>query len=736
MPANDPIIPDISDSVSLESRIDNLLSRMSIAEKIGQMSQFNGAAGNLHQAVREGRVGSVINEVDPEAIHHLQRLAAEQSRLGIPLLIGRDVIHGFTTIFPIPLGQAASWNPGNISEGARIAALEASSVGINWTFSPMVDVSRDPRWGRIAECFGEDPYLGSVMAAAMVRGYQGEDLSDDGSIAACAKHFAAYGACESGRDYNTVSMPEIELRNVHLPPFKASIDAGVSTIMTSFSDLNGVPASGNEFLLTQVLRREWDYTGFVVSDWESVSQLTVHGLTGGDKAAACLAANAGLDMEMVSTTYADHLESLIDEGRFSITQLDRAVASILRLKFRMGLFENPYARPETLAPLANEQHLQAARYSATQSCVLLKNDQQRLPLKMAETGSIAIIGPLADEPQEQLGTWVFDGDAQYSQTPLQAIRALVTDQATVHYSRGLDLSRSKSRDGFAAAISAAEQSDVVIVFAGEEAILSGEAHCRADIDLPGYQQQLIEAIRTTGKPIVLVVLAGRPLTLEPVIEQVDAILYAWHPGTMGGPAIADLLFGLEVPSGKLPVTFPRMVGQVPIYYAQKNTGKPASADTFVHIDDIDANAAQTSFGMSAMHLDAGYTPLFEFGYGLSYTHFEYSDILVSSHEVALGETLCVSATLSNTGTYEAEEVVQLYTRDVVASVTRPVRELKGFQKIRLKPGQSITVRFEIHTDELAFYNNTMKSATEPGLIHVWIGGSSAAQLKSEFTITG
>jgi beta-glucosidase len=725
---------DFKQRVSLEARVDELSSRMTVAEKIGQMSQVNWDSVDLHQAVKEGRVGSVINQVDVGEINYLQKLATEESRLGIPLLIGRDVIHGFKTVFPIPLGQAASWNPAVLAEGARIAALEAASAGINWTFAPMIDITRDPRWGRIAESLGEDPYLCKILATAMVDGYQGDDLAAQGSIASCAKHFAGYGASESGRDYNTVNIPEIELRNVYLPPFKAVADAGVATFMTSFSELNGVPATANEFLLKQVLREEWGFQGLVVSDWDSIPQMTTHGLTANDKEAAFEAASAGVNMEMASSTYADHLEALIAEGRIAESDIDAMVAPILRLKFRLALFENPYTDPAVLPEIANARHLEAAKQAAVQSCVLLKNDCGLLPLSLEQPGAIAVIGPLADEAREQLGTWVFDGDPQYSQTGLNALRALLGDQATVRFSKGLEHSRSKNHDGFADAVQVAQQSDVVIMFAGEEAILSGEAHCRANIDLPGHQQALIDEIAATGKPIVLVIMAGRPLTLEAVIEKVDAVLYAWHPGTMGGPAIADLLFGKEVPSGKLPVTFPRMVGQVPIYYAQKNTGKPACAETFVHIDDIPVNTPQTSTGMTAMHLDAGFTPLFPFGYGLSYTKFAYENISTSAATIGLGDSIQISAELTNLGAFAAEEVAQLYIRDLVGSVTRPVRELKGFKKIRLEPGRSETVSFEIHTDDLGFYNRNMEFAAEPGLFHAWIGGDSNADLRTEFTI--
>lgn len=721
---------------SLETRVGELLSRMTVSEKIGQMSQRNCDSPDLHQAIREGRVGSVLNLVDVNAINHLQKLATGESRLGIPLLVARDVIHGFKTTFPIPLGQAASWNPGLLREAARIAALEAASAGINWTFAPMIDITRDPRWGRIAESLGEDPHLCETLAAAMIQGFQGEDLAAPGSIAACAKHFAGYGASESGRDYNTVNLPEIELRNVYLPPFDAAVDAGVTTFMTAFSELNGVPATANGFLLKQVLRKEWGFRGVVVSDWDSIPQMTTHGLTNGDREAAFEAANAGVNMEMASSTYAAHLESLVNEGRIAEADIDAMVADILRLKFRLGLFENPYTDPADFPAIANREHLEAARRAAVESCVLLKNDHRLLPLSLERPGAIAVIGPLADEAREQLGTWVFDGDPQYTQTGLQALQALLGERAAIRFSKGLEHSRSTGHQGFADAVRNAEQSDVVIMFAGEEAILSGEAHCRADIGLPGHQEALIDAIAATGKPIVLVIMAGRPLTIESVLGKVDAVLYAWHPGTMGGPAIADLLFGRAAPSGKLPVTFPRMVGQVPIYYARKNTGKPATPETFTHMDEIPVNTAQTSTGMTSMHLDAGFTPLFPFGYGLSYSSFRYDNISVSDAAIRIGDTIRISAEVTNDGGFTAEEVVQLYVRDLVGSVTRPVRQLKGFEKIRLEPGQRQTVSFQLHTDDLAFYNREMNFGPEPGMFYAWIGGDSDAGLRTEFAISG
>jgi beta-glucosidase len=734
MPQNNCLPRSSDDAGTNESRVRGLVAQMTLAEKIGQMSQVNGGGQDLHQAIREGRVGSVINEVNVEEVNELQRIAAQESRLGIPLLIGRDVIHGFKTIFPIPLGQAASWDPAVVESGAAIGAIEAATVGVNWTFAPMIDIARDPRWGRIAESLGEDPHLCSVLGMSMVRGFQGKSLNDPGSILACAKHFAGYGASESGMDYNTTNIPENELRNVYLPPFKAALDAGVGTFMSSFSDLNGVPGAGNEFLMKKILREEWNYKGFVVSDWDAIKELTVHGFTANDHDAVFEALNAGVDMEMASDLYAQHVQALLEENAITIEQIDEMVSNILLPKFQLGLFENPYTDPGKFPRVVNAQHLQIAKDAALKSCVLLKNDNRTLPLSKENLGSVAVIGPLADDGYEQLGTWVFDGESHHSQTCLHAIHALVGEDVEVRWAPGLETSRSRNEHGFDEAVSIAREADAVIMVLGEESILSGEAHCRAEIDLPGNQERLIEAIAATGKPIVLVVMAGRPLTLESILDKVSAVLYAWHPGTMGGPAIADLLFGVESPSGKLPITFPRLVGQIPIYYARKNTGRPPSHDSITHIDEIDGKASQTSLGMSAFHLDAGFSPLFPFGFGLSYSTFEYRDIAVSSGHITMGETVQISATLNNSGEYPAVEVVQLYVRDLVGNVTRPVKELKGFSRVRLDPGQSETVDFTLHTDELAFYNRKMERVTEPGVFHVWIGGNSDTDLRSEFEV--
>jgi beta-glucosidase len=728
-----PVTPESS-----ETRARELLARMTLAEKIGQMSQVETDPGHppdvLGECLRTGRFGSVLNIVDVDVINELQRIAMEESRLGIPLLLGRDVIHGFKTIFPIPLGQAATWNPELVKQGARAAALEAAKSGVNWTFAPMIDVSRDPRWGRIAESFGECEFLTSVMGAASIEGFQGDCLADTGSIAACAKHFAGYGGVESGRDYATTNIPDTELRNVYLRPFHAAASAGVASFMTSFSDLNGVPATGNSYILQDVLRDEWDFDGFVVSDWDSIRQLRIHGLTEDDRESAFAAASAGVDMEMAGDAYSSNLLGLVEDGRVSEQQIDAAVLRILQVKFALGLFEDPYTDPGRLPEIADDRALKAARETALQSVVLLKNDHGTLPLAEGKVASVAVIGPLADAPYEQLGTWIFDGDAQLSVTPLQAMRDMLGDKVELHYVRALENSRGRVNEEFDAAVEAAHAADAALMFLGEESILSGEAHSRADINLPGDQAELVRRIRAAGKPVIAVILAGRPLALTNIVDEVDAILYAWHPGTMGGLAIADIVFGRESPSGKLPATLPRVVGQIPIYYSQKNGGKPPSPDNVVFIDDIDTFAPQTSLGMSALHLDTYFTPLFPFGHGLSYSPFNYGDIRISAAEIPLGGTFTVSAELGNCGDMEAEEVVQLYTRDLVASITRPVRELKGFRRIRLGPGETTTVSFELHTDDLSFYGRDGTSTVEPGQFHAWIGGSSEADLRVAFRI--
>ena len=718
--------------MNYEKRIDDLLAQMSLTEKIGQMRQDSGVSEGQEELIRQGGAGSFLNVLGERAREY-QRLAVEESRLGIPLIFGRDVIHGFRTVFPIPLGQAATFDPEIAREGARIAAREAAAFGINWTFAPMVDIARDPRWGRIAEGGGEDPYLAACMGAAMVEGFQGEDLADPERIAACVKHYVGYGAAEGGRDYDTTWIPEGLLRDVYLPPFHACVQAGVATLMSAFNDLNGVPASGNAFTLRQILKGEWGFDGFVVSDWDSIIEMIPHGFAADEKEAALKGVMAGVDMEMVSTSYAEHIEALIEEGALSIELIDEAVRRILRVKFRLGLFENPYYEQARQSVVLCDEHLEAAQKAAVESCVLLKNDGlrgDRMPLPLNnELNRLAVVGPLADAGRDQLGCWVFDGRGEDSRTPLQALRELLGEEKVV-YAPGLENCRSADESMISQAVGAAREADAVVVFLGEDADLSGEAHCRAFLDLPGAQQQLVDALAETGRPLVAVIMTGRPLTLEPVVEKVGALLLAWHPGTMGGPAIADLLFGVESPSGRLPATLPRTVGQAPIYYNRKNTGRPPQDD----VPSIPTGTPLDPQGFTAKHLDVDHRPLFPFGYGLTYTTFEYTDLQLSVQQLKMGETLTAAATVTNTGGAKAVEVVQFYVRDLVGSVTRPVRELKGFQRIALEPGEGRQVLFELHTDDLAFHNIDMERVTEPGGFRLWIGSHSQSGLQGEFEV--
>lgn len=719
-------------NTEIENKVETLLHKMTLEEKLGQMNQLSPwDFEDLAKRVRKGEVGSILNVVNPEEVNKIQKIAVEESRLGIPLIVSRDVIHGYKTIFPIPLGQAATFNPEIVKEGARVAAIEASADGIRWTFAPMIDVARDPRWGRIAESCGEDPYLNAVMGTAMIKGYQGDSLNDPTAIAACAKHFVAYGAAEGGRDYNSTFIPERVLRNVYLPPFKAAADAGCATFMTSFNDNDGVPSTANSFVLKDVLRKEWKYDGMVVTDWASALEMVNHGFCTDGKDAAEKSVNAGVDMEMVSETFIQNLKQSIAENKVSIETIDNAVRNILRLKFRLGLFDNPYVvTPQTVKYA--EKHLQTAKTAAEQSVILLKNENQTLPFT-DKIKTLAVIGPMADAPYEQMGTWVFDGEKEHTQTPLTAIKEMYGDKVKVLFEKGLDYSRDKNTAGIARAVSAARQADAVVVFVGEESILSGEAHSLANLNLQGAQSQLIKELAATGKPVVTVVMAGRQLVIADEVKVSDAMLYSFHPGTMGGPAIADILFGEVNPSGKTPVTFPRMSGQVPIYYAQHKTGRPANP-TEMLIDEIPVEAGQTSVGCRSFYLDAGNSPLFPFGYGLSYTTFEYSNLSLASDKLTAQDTLSISFTLKNTGKYDGTEVVQLYVQDKVGSITRPVKELKRFQRVTLKAGESTQVSLSLPVSELAFWGYDMNYTVEPGDFRLWVGTNSAEGLTKDFSV--
>lgn len=719
-------------NTEIENKVEALLQKMTMEEKLGQMNQLSPwDFEELAARVRKGEVGSILNVVNPEEINKIQKIAVEESRLGIPILVSRDVIHGYKTIFPIPLGQAATFNPQIAEDGARVAAIEASADGIRWTFAPMIDISRDPRWGRIAESCGEDPYLSSVMGAAMIKGYQGDSLNDPTAIAACAKHFVAYGAAEGGKDYNSTFIPERVLRNVYLPPFKAAVEAGCATFMTSFNDNDGVPSTANKFVLKDVLRDEWKYDGMVVTDWASAAEMINHGFCVDGKDAAEKSVNAGVDMEMVSETFIKNLKQSVEEKKVSMETIDNAVRNILRLKFRLGLFENPYVVTPQIVKYA-DAHLQVAKTAAEQSVILLKNDVQTLPFT-DKVKTVAVVGPMADAPYEQMGTWVFDGEKEHTQTPLKAIREMYGDKVNVIFEQGLAYSRDKNVAGIAKAVNAARRADVVVCFVGEESILSGEAHSLANLDLQGAQSQLIKSLAATGKPVVTVVMAGRQLTISDEVEASDAVLYSFHPGTMGGPAIADILFGKVNPSGKTPVTFPRMTGQAPIYYAHNNTGRPANP-TEMLIDEIPVEAGQTSVGCRSFYLDAGNSPLFPFGYGLSYTNFEYSDLKLASDKLTVDGEINVSVNLKNTGKYDGTEVVQLYVQDKVGSVTRPVKELKAFQRVELKAGEIKTVTFTLPVSDLAFWRYDMTYGVEPGDFKLWVGTNSAEGLSADFTV--
>lgn len=719
---------------SEEDRVEALLQQMTLKEKIGQLNQLSvgGFDHNTAEMMRAGMVGSILNECNPKVLNRYQKVAVEESRLGIPLIISRDVIHGFKTMFPIPLGLAATFDPELVEQGARVAAVEATASGIRWTFSPMLDIARDPRWGRIAEGSGEDTYLDAVMGVAMVKGYQGETI-DNTSMAACVKHFVAYGAAEGGRDYNSTGITERTLRNVYLPPFEACVKAGAMTLMTSFNDNDGVPSTGNGFLVNDVLRGEWGFDGFVVSDWASIYEMVNHGFAEDNKRAGELAFNAGVDMDMMSYSYISHLEELINEGKVSMETLDNAVRNILRIKVRLGLFENPYVdEPKVESVFYSAESLEAARRSAVESAVLLTNNGV-LPLDKSKISTVLVTGPMANAPHDQLGTWTFDGDPAHTVTPLKAIRDLYGKDVKVIYEPGLTFTREFNEDGIAKAVKAARKADVILAFMGEEAIMSGEAHCLTDITLKGDQRKMIEALHATGKPVVLNVMAGRPLVLDFEIENSDAILYSFHPGTMGGPAISQLIFGDETPSGKTPVTFPKNVGQIPIYYNHNMTGRPYNG-TETMLYDIPLRAGQTSLGNTSYWLDSTFEPEFPFGYGLTYTTFKYSDPSIEKIKYGVNDIVRASVEITNAGDREAEEVLQLYVRDMVGSVTRPVKELKGFKRVKVAPGETVKVDFELPVQDLAFYGIDMKKKVEPGKFRLWIAGDSGSGKPVEFEV--
>ncbi|MEQ1624509.1 MAG: beta-glucosidase BglX, partial [Sediminibacterium sp.] len=714
-----------------------------LEEKIGQLNLVTPGGGMLTGAVvsadveskiKKGQVGGLFGIYSPEKVRKAQDLAVKASRLHIPLIFGLDVIHGHKTIFPIPLGMSASWDLNLIKESSVIAAKEATADGLNWAFSPMVDIARDARWGRISEGSGEDPYLGGLIAKAVVQGYQGKDLSLSHTMMACVKHFALYGGSEAGREYNTVDMSKIKMYEYYLPPYKAAIDAGAGSIMSSFNEIDGVPATGNKWLLTDLLRKQWGFKGFVVSDYTSLNEMTAHGM-GDLQTVSALALNAGLDMDMVGEGLLTTLGKSLKEGKISLAAIDQACLRILEAKYKLGLFDDPYKYIDETRPAKEilvQENRDAARKMAAHSMVLLKNEQQLLPLKAQ--GSVALVGPLADNKRNMLGTWVVAGDWTKSVSVKEGLTAALGNQVSIRYAKGanisddttfakrvnvfgteIDIDAKSPEQLIKEAVDIASQSDVVVAVLGEAADMSGESSSRADIGLPESQQKLLAALAKTGIPIVLVLINGRPLTLVNESKQATAILEAWAPGTEAGNAIADVLLGKYNPSGKITATFPRSVGQIPIYYNHKNTGRPYDGTGFPKF--------------KSNYLDESNDPLYPFGYGLSYTSFAYSPVKLSKTQLKGQEKLMASVIVQNTGKYAGEEVVQMYISDPVASVARSVKDLKGFQKISLQPGETKEIKFEISTEELSFYNSDLKKIWEPGqfLVHI---GTNSSQVQS------
>jgi len=725
----------------INQQVDSLISLMTIQEKIGQMNQYNGFwnvtgpvpeggdAAKKYEHLRTGMVGSMLNVRGVEEVRRVQKIAVEESRLGIPLIIGFDVIHGYKTLSPIPLAESASWDMEAIQKSAEIAAAEAAASGINWTFAPMVDISRDARWGRVMEGGGEDSYLGSLIASARIKGFQGDDLSAVNTIAACAKHFAAYGFAEAGRDYNTVDVGTSTLHNVVFPPFKTAVDAGVKTFMNSFNELNGVPATGNTFLQRDILKDKWNFEGFVVSDWGSIGEMMTHGYAKDSIEAAMLAANAGSDMDMESYLYVHHLEELVKEGKVEERKIDDAVRRILKVKFELGLFDDPYKYCDIVREkevIGNPKNHEAVLDMAKKSIVLLKNDNNLLPLKK-EGQRIALIGPLAADKNSPLGSWRIASDDHTAVSVLEGLQAykgnkivhkigvkLLEEEASFILETKIN---TTDRTGINEAVNVAKNNDVVILVLGEHGFQSGEGRSRTTLDLPGLQQELLEEVYKVNKNIVLVLMNGRPLTVNWADEHIPAIIEAWHLGTQSGNAIAQVLYGDYNPSGKLPMTFPRNVGQVPIYYNYKNTGRPM--------------LPSPDLVFWSHYIDVENTPLYPFGYGLSYSTFKYDNLKVSADSFKSGGKIVITFDLTNTGNYVGKEVAQLYIRDLYASVTRPVRELKRFEMISLKPGETNQVTFSIDEETLKFYTANEKWEAEPGDFKIFIGGSSYANLEGK-----
>jgi beta-glucosidase len=716
---------------TIDQRIDSVLQLMTLEEKVGQLNQYNGNWGatgpitedgdKLHQ-VREGMVGSMLNVTGVGHTRQLQEIAL-QSRMKIPLLFGQDIIHGYRTTFPLPLAEAASWDLPAIELSARIAATEAAAAGVHWTFAPMVDIARDPRWGRVMEGAGEDPYLGSLIAAARVRGFQGRGLGNTDAIMACAKHFAAYGAAVGGRDYNSVDVSEHMLWDVYLPPFKAAAAAGVATFMNSFNDLNGIPATGNRHLQRDILKGRWNFSGFVVSDWGSVGEMIQHGYVKNNYEAALAAITAGCDMDMESRSYIGHLGELVKDGKVPVLLIDEAVRRILRKKFEMGLFDDPFRycdKEREQKEWDNVANLRVSRVMAEKSIVLLKNDKRLLPLSK-NTRVIAFIGPLVKSVRDNLGFWSYEwpDDTARIVTQWQGVQHKIGKDTRLLYARGCGIRDSSTRD-FAEAVDVARRADVVILSVGEAGDMTGEAKSRSNIHLPGVQEDLIRAVQATGKPVVVLINAGRPLVFNWTADHVPAILYTWWLGTEAGDAIADVLFGDYDPSGKLPISFPRTEGQIPIYYDHFSTGRPAK-------DENETN-------YRSAYIDLPNSPKYCFGYGLSYTRFEYGGLSLDKKVLHAGDSLSVSVTVTNAGNFDGEETVQLYIRDLVASFVRPVKELKAFRKVFLKKGETRVVRFVLTEEDLKFYGADGERIVESGDFKVFVGGSSAEVKEAGFML--
>jgi len=719
------IIPYTSfpQETNIEEKINDLISKMTLKEKVGQLSQFAAAMNPSLDMIKNGDVGSILSIRDVNIINRLQKAAVEQSRLGIPLIFGCDIIHGFSTTFPVPLASASSWDTSLIKESARIAAMEASLNGIKWTFAPMVDICRDPRWGRIVEGAGEDPFLGSAVSAALVRGFQGDSLSDLLSVAACSKHYVAYGDAEAGREYNNTDISERTLREIYLPPHKAAVDAGVATVMSAFSSLNGIPSSANYYTLTEILRNEWGFNGFVVSDWNSVGELVNHGVAADKKEAALKAFTAGVDMEMIGDStvaddYPPNLPLLVEEGKIQVNRIDESVRKILRIKFRLGLFDHPYTDTVKIKSimLSLEDRDSIALKLAEESIVLLKNNSAVLPLSK-ELKSIAVIGPLADDKFDPLGPWSGIPQSGEVISVLNGIHNKISSTVKINYAPGCNI-LGDDTSHFAEAMQAAVNSEVVIFVAGESLFMSGEAGSRTNLNLPGVQEELLKRIYSAGKPVILVLMNGRPLTINWENENINAILETWFLGEQSGKAIANILFGDYNPSGKLTITFPRSVGQIPIYYNHRNTGRPFIEDS----------------RFTSKYLDMPNSPLFPFGFGLSYTTFKYNNLKIQKSSQGKEEINIVSVDVTNSGTVPGTEIAQLYLHEISSSVSRPLKELKGFQRIFLNPGETKKVYFSITPGLLEAYNSDMIKTIEPGKYDVMIGGNSDDVISGSFEI--